>query len=183
MEFDVSLWYKQNVSQNSVLAYKGDITEDIISEILSDIEQNLEVSEENTKLIKKCYNVTVEALQNLFHHTENTPKELKNELGERFSVFVLKKQSDAVYKIQTGNFVKEKKVKLIKDRTEQINFLSNDELKILYKIILNNEEFSKKGGGGLGLIDIARKTGNKLTADFYKCNADYFFFSLEIVIS
>jgi hypothetical protein len=56
-------------------------------------------------------------------------------------------------------------------------------LKILYKIILNNEEFSQKGGGGLGLIDIARKTGNKLIADFYKCNTDYFFFSLEIVIS
>jgi hypothetical protein len=183
MEFDVSLWYDQSVGQNTILAYKGDITADTISEILLNLEKKLELSEENIKLVKKCYNVTVEALQNLFHHIELTPKELKETLGERFSVFMLKKQSDSVYKIQTGNFVRENKVKMLKDRVEQINFLSTDELKILYKIILNNEEFSQKGGGGLGLIDISRKTGNKLIAEFYKCNEDYFFFNLEIVIS
>ena len=183
MEFDVSLWYDQSVGQNMILAHKGDISPDVITEILLNLEKKLEVSEENTKLVKKCYNVSVEALQNLFHHIELTPKELEKTLGDRFAVFILKKQSDSVYKIITGNFVKEKKVKILRDRTEQINFLSTDELKILYKIILNNEEFSQKGGGGLGLIDIARKTGNKLIADFYKCNANYFFFSLEIVIS
>jgi hypothetical protein len=183
MEFDISLWFEQNVGQNAVLTYKGEISPEIISELLQKIEKKLEESEENSKLVKKCYNVSVEALQNLFHHTEKTPEEIREKWGEKYCVFILKKSGESVYKIQTGNYVKEKKVKVLKDRTEQINFLSTDELKILYKIILNNEEFSQKGGGGLGLIDIARKTGNKLVADFHKCNADYFFFSLEIVIS
>ena len=61
-------------------------------------------------------------------------------------------------------------------------YISKDELKTLYKEILNNEEFSEKGGGGLGLIDIARRTGQELGFDFKKIDGDYSFFSLDISI-
>ena len=37
-----------------------------------------------------------------------------------------------------------------------------------------------KGGGGLGMIDIARKTGKKLNYDFAPLNDEYTFFSLNI---
>jgi hypothetical protein len=40
-----------------------------------------------------------------------------------------------------------------------------------------------KGGGGLGMIDIARKTGQKLNFDFAPVDDKYSFFSLNIKIS
>ena len=42
---------------------------------------------------------------------------------------------------------------------------------------------SKKGGAGLGFIDIARKSGNKLEYHFEKINDDYYFFIINSQIS
>jgi hypothetical protein len=61
--------------------------------------------------------------------------------------------------------------------------MSKDELKEYYKEILNNDEFSDKGGGGLGMIDIARKSGQKLNFNFIEVDNQYSFFSLSIKIA
>jgi len=50
-------------------------------------------------------------------------------------------------------------------------------------MVLNNGEMSDKGGGGLGMIDIARKTGEKLNYNFMPVDDSYSFFSLNIKIS
>ena len=42
---------------------------------------------------------------------------------------------------------------------------------------------SLKGGGGLGMIDIARKTGQKLEYDFLKVDDKFSFFTLNIKVS
>ena len=42
---------------------------------------------------------------------------------------------------------------------------------------------SMKGGGGLGMVDIARKTGDKLNFNFLPVDDQYSFFSLNIKIS
>jgi hypothetical protein len=53
----------------------------------------------------------------------------------------------------------------------------------MYKFILNHQKLSAKGGGGLGLVDIARKTGNKLKYNFEAVSDDYFFFSLDVIVT
>ena len=52
----------------------------------------------------------------------------------------------------------------------------------MYKFILNHQKISTKVGGGLGLIDIARKTGNKLVYHFYPYNDKYSFFDFIIQV-
>lgn len=74
------------------------------------------------------------------------------------------------------------KVDSFKQRLESINAMSPEDLKILYKEILNNDRLSEKGGGGLGMIDIARKTGQKLNFNFAEINDKYSFFSLNIKV-
>jgi hypothetical protein len=63
-----------------------------------------------------------------------------------------------------------------------VNVLDKDGLKMLYKEVLSNEERSDKGGGGLGIIDIARKSRQKLVYDFMDVDDQYSFFSLYIKI-
>jgi hypothetical protein len=74
-------------------------------------------------------------------------------------------------------------VKYLTEKIEKINSLSNDELKEMYKFILNYQKLSSKGGGGLGLIDIARKSDKKLEYVFYPYNDNYYFYRLDIFIS
>jgi hypothetical protein len=71
----------------------------------------------------------------------------------------------------------------LKEKIDKINSLSKDELKDFYKFVLNNQTFSEKGGGGLGLIDMARKTGNKLEYQFSSFNPEFDFFNLNVLIT
>ena len=84
------------------------------------------------------------------------------------------------YSITTGNYILSEREESFKERLERINSLTRDELKQMYKDVLNSDGRSDKGGGGLGMIDIARKTGNKLNYDFATLNDKYSFFSLNI---
>lgn len=175
MSFDISTWYEQT-AKDTLAAYKGEMSKEEISKLLITVEDKLYEINENNKIIKKTYNIVVEALQNLYHHATKN----KNYAG---TVFTLKNIGEGLYQVTTGNFIKVADIKLLKNRIDQINYLSKNEKKVLFKLILNNNEFSKKGGGGLGLIHISRKTEEKLTYKFYELNKEYFFFQLNIVIS
>ena len=97
-------------------------------------------------------------------------------------LLVVKKVSDG-YRIITGNFVHVENIDKLEEKIKRINRSSHEEIKELYKFILNHQRISAKGGGGLGLVDIARKTGNKLEYSFKEYNDDYSFFYLDILVN
>ena len=165
-----------------LLAYKGSITTELITNVLEVIESKLEDFKTASAVKKKVYNVLVESLQNLFHHIDEMPDQIKDEFDVRFGVLVVSKE-DYTYRISTGNFVRTAKVKQLKEKIDKINTLSRDELKDMYKFVLNHQKISSKGGGGLGLIDIAKKTGNKMEYTFSKYNSDFYFFKLNVYVT
>jgi hypothetical protein len=182
MGFDLDKWYSQKMQGEVILKYMGDVSSDKITDALVGIEDNLNISNEKNKTRKKVYNVFVECIQNLFHHVDIPPEDVKVDKVDRFGVIILAKDN-TFYRISTGNFVKLNKVNIIKDRIDQVNSLSDEELKALYRDILGNESISAKGGGGLGMLDIVRKTGNKLEYALYPHDEEYVFFSLDVYIS
>ena len=90
---------------------------------------------------------------------------------------------DGKYSIFTGNHILNENINGLKARLDEVNSLSKEELKEYYKKVLNNGEMSLKGGGGLGMIDIARKTGEKLEYDFLEIDNKVSFFTLNIIVS
>ncbi|MFN8254987.1 MAG: SiaB family protein kinase [Bacteroidales bacterium] len=184
MALDIDKWYNELLDGDVIVHHKGTISGDYITQILDGIENELANRNEKSKVRKKVYNVMVEALQNLFHHTILKPEIIKTDtIDKNFAIFVLKKLPDGNFNLISGNFVEEPKVKFLKDRMDQINFLTLEELKILYQLILNNQEYSEKGGGGLGLIDIAKRTGHEFEYSFHNQNNGSYFFCLKIVIT
>lgn len=161
------------------MAYRGDITSEIITDVLEEIEDKLEQAQEQSKVKKRVYYVLVEALQNLYHHKDEVKENGNAKNNDLFSLFLISKDETS-YTITTGNFVESDKKDMLRNRINHINSLTKDEIKSLYRIILNNQEFSEKGGGGLGIIDIARKTGNKLKYAFEDLDEKLSFFSLTI---
>ena len=182
MGFNIDDYYTALNGNNVLLAYKGSITTDFINNVLDTVEAKLQDFNEESKIRKKVYNVLVESLQNLYHHIDELPDKFKDEYDIKFGILVISKENSA-YKISTGNFIRSEKIKYLKDKIDKINSLSKEELKDMYKFILNHQKLSAKGGGGLGLVDIARKTGNKLNYMFQSFNNEFYFYTLEIFIS
>jgi hypothetical protein len=182
MSFNINDFYSKLNGNDVILSYKGSITTEIINNVLENIENKLIGLNEDVKVRKKVYNVLVESLQNLFHHVEELPKEITQVDENKFGMLVVKKVSNG-YMITTGNYINSGKIKPLKDKIDKINSLNQDELKDMYKFILNHQKLTAKGGGGLGLVDIARKTGNKLEYGFHNVNNSYYFFNLDIFVS
>jgi hypothetical protein len=182
MSFDVNDFFSQLTNSGVVLSFRGSITSEVINKILENIENTMADTNEDGKIRKKMYNVLVECLQNLYHHIEDLPKEVTGVEDGKFGMMVINKHETG-FKITTGNFVNSARIKPLKDKIDKINSLSQDELKDMYKFILNHQKLTAKGGGGLGLVDIARKTGNKLEYGFHNISKDYYFFNLDIFVS
>ena len=70
----------------------------------------------------------------------------------------------------------------LKEKLDQINKLKPDEIRDRYKELMTQMEFSEKGGAGLGLLDIARKSANKFEYDFRKLGDKKTYFTLKVSI-
>lgn len=183
MSFDVNEYYSKLKEKGVLLSYLGSVTSDVINTVLENIERKFVEINEVTIVRKKVYNVLVESLQNLYHHAEELPEGFQNIAdNNKFGMLIVQK-NETGYVIITGNFINSNRIKPLKDKIDKINSLSQDELKDMYKFILNHQKLTAKGGGGLGLVDIARKTGNKIDYSFQNVNKDFYFFNLDIFVS
>lgn len=181
MSFSINEYYSKLSQGDVLLAYKGSITSELINEVLEAVEEKLEKVNESGKTRKKLYNVLVESLQNLYHHIEVSHEGVEESLDPKFGVLVVERDNEQ-YKVITGNFILTNKIQFLKEKIDKINSMSKEELKDMYKFILNHQKISAKGGGGLGLVDIARKTGKSITYEFYQYNDKYSFFNLTIEV-
>jgi len=181
MSFDIENYVKEQAKNNVILFYKGNVDSDVINHVLDTVEDKMAEVNEQAKLRKKVYNVLVESLQNLYHHVDKVPDDFEDQTSEKYGLLVVQKV-DTGYKIITGNFVHADNVEKLEEKIRRINRSSHEEIKELYKFILNHQRISAKGGGGLGLVDIARKTGNKLDYSFKEYNDKYSFFYLNILV-
>jgi hypothetical protein len=180
MVLDIYGFYDKMEQNNIMLSFKGDITSDLLTSILQIMEAKMDNIQEEPKIKKKVYNVLVECLQNLYHHMDDVSPDSDDKI--RSAIFMIGKMENS-YNIITGNYIKNENIARLKELLDSINKLSKEELKEYYKEVLNNGEMSLKGGGGLGMIDIARKTGGKLNFEFTPVDEKYSFFSLNINIS
>ena len=172
--------YDKMEKNNILLSFKGDVTSELLTSILQIMENKMDNMQEEPKMKKKVYNVLVECLQNLYHHMDD----VADAAGDvnRSAIFMIGKLNNA-YTITTGNYILSENVNGLKGRLDEVNALTKEELKEYYKKVLNNGEMSLKGGGGLGMIDIARKTGEKLEYNFLEIDNKVSFFTLNIKVT
>jgi hypothetical protein len=177
--------YEDLKRKNIILSFKGDITPDLLTSILFVIEQKLDRYDESTKVKRKVFNVLVECLQNLYHHSDEDMEEnvITKDESNSPSVIVMVAKNDEGYNILTGNMIPSENVGTLKNRLQEINELSKEELKELYLATLTDGKRSRKGGGGLGFLEIARKSGRKLEFGIVPYNNNSSFFSLNVKIA
>ena len=184
MEFDIENWIKKKRTDTVLLEHVGDFTSSYIDSVLPTMEKALDSQIEADNIRKKVFHIFVECIQNLYHHIE--PLGVAKSLGgsERVGAILLVKDGDGC-RVTTGNFVTKSKEVMLQKRIEQLNSLSVDEVKRLYRETINNSSFSEKGGAGIGMIDMARKTGNKLHYQFYPVQGDpdTVFYSFDVYIN
>jgi len=182
MSFNIDSYIKDQNIGEVILHHKGEVSSDFINGVLDLIEKKMLEYDVHPKLKKKVYNVLVESLQNLFHHVDSAPSGFSDNNSDKYGLLVISKEPHG-FRIITGNFIHNDKIEKLEEKIKRINRSSPDEIKELYKFILNHQKISEKGGGGLGLVDIARKTGHNLGYKFVDFDSRQSFFYMNILIT
>lgn len=158
------------------LIYKGKLSHDILKTFTAMAEQKVMLGCENTAVRKRLFHVMVELLQNITKHSDDFEED-----GVGNGIFVIGEKKEAYYVI-TGNIINEDNIPKLKAHIEKINTLSKEELNELHKTQMRDGELSDKGTAGLGLIDMVRKTQEKLIYQFERINSDKQFYIVKVTI-
>ncbi|MBA4058491.1 MAG: hypothetical protein C0490_27485, partial [Marivirga sp.] len=134
--------HRTMMSQNLILVYQGDFTQESTKSILSMAERNLDSSGEDSSIKRKVFNVMVEALQNIVKHSDEL---VDGQMRSHAAIFLIGKEANR-YSIMSGNPVQKTNVEKLKKTLDHINALDKDGLKELYKEIIKNTTISEKGG-------------------------------------
>ena len=161
-----------------LLEYKGHLTYSTIGRLLTMLKHVMVRHTIKTGVYKRILSVMIEALENIYKNSDayhNNAFIRKNHLPS-FQLF----RDDHAYKIFVSNPVKLDVAPLLKEKIDMINSKSSEELKLLYRQIITNGQFTEKGGAGLGLIEIAKISRRPLVYSFKPIDGHFAEYSLTI---
>lgn len=168
-------------SNRILLKYQGAVTAEVIDSMLAITMHRLERIEPNINMQKKVYTILMECAQNLCLHVEKNMEDLH--LDPSCGYLSLEGIRSG-YQVISANFVSCQKINSLVNLLEHINSQkTTEDLKKLYNQVMINRTFGVKGGGGLGLIDVARRSTGKLNYSLDAVNNKYSFFTLNVTIT
>ena len=174
----ISSIYDEMLSNGFSLVYFGEFSHEITKMFTSMAETDMEKNSEERSVQRRVYHVMVETLQNMNKHSDD----LKDDARVGGGMFIIGKKND-VYYVITSNKVKREHKENLETALNTVNNATLEELKDMYKKQIKEGRISEKGGAGLGLIDIARKTEEPLEYQFLQLDQDNFFFILKVEIN
>lgn len=163
-------------NDNLSFIYQGSFNDEITERIIDISESTISALQEQTKISNKVSFLLAECFQNVIRHGDFSLSKMS---PEATGIFVTRNIGKSYY-ISSANLIANKEVEGLRQKLEQLNKLTPEELKQLYLDVLTNNEYNNRGGAGLGLIEMARKSGQKLDFEFEEVDSEYSYFYLQI---
>ncbi len=157
--------------------YRGIFTRAVTDGFISFAQSIFDLADVSRKMKKRVFYILVECVQNITRHQE-IPDE---DPPESDGIFFIQSFNE-LYNISQGNLIVNDHIDSLKEKLESINKLDREELKAYYQTVLRETVISSKGGAGLGLIEIARKSGNKIRFKFDPVDDKYSYFFMDTLI-
>jgi hypothetical protein len=157
--------------QKWMLESEVDFSQQTTRWILSETERLLNASQGAAMVNRRVFRVMAESLQNIMRHTDLAGLKTCSQ-----KALILLEETPYLYTVISQNAVSRTKVAALTNKLHFINALSKTALKDLYRNTIQSNVPVKNGGAGLGLLDMARKSGQKLTFDFRETFQGYYFF-------
>ncbi len=170
------IFYKEFVDKDRIkMFYNGAVTHNITDAFTSQLEFEFENYKYHKIVKKRVFNIMVETLQNISKHSAINSK--KHNTG--YGTFVLYNDKKE-FVILSANMITEKQMKLLEKNLGSVVNTSRTNLRELYKTKLIKGHISKKGGAGLGFIDIAKRASEKIEYDFIEFKPKQIIFLIKI---
>jgi hypothetical protein len=156
-ELELLEYYKKMCERNIVLDFQGAISQDMVVGMA----ELLKIKSSQTNIVKKLFSVFIEMAQNIaIYSAERVHLDTRH--GDVGAGIIVVTEENNNYTITSGNLVKNRSISKIIEQCQKINRMEKGELREFYKAQIKSSRERGKKGAGVGLIDIARKSGNPI---------------------
>lgn len=162
--------HKRVMNERLLFVYRGIISERNSLPLITLIENVMKSDSYGLAGRKKLFMFVLESIQNIIKHGNRDHADM--------SLVTYSRAGDG-YSVTTGNMIDTAYVNDLESRLIQINASPDKEIKSRYLEILNKSELSSKGGAGLGLLEMAIRTGKRLDYDFIPFDGRHTYFILN----
>ncbi|MFM9986890.1 MAG: SiaB family protein kinase [Flavobacteriales bacterium] len=170
----LKFYFDHWTSLRSCFAYRGPFMDKYTNAILDISEQT---RDHQPHISRKLSFMLVECFQNVLKHSESFSKEDISAHDDGMFTF---KHTEDSFVINSINILRNEDVPRLVGLIEKVNELDEKELKKYYLEHLENNQLSEKGGAGLGLIELARKSGQKIKFKIEPLDDNYSQFHQQI---
>jgi hypothetical protein len=165
-----------------ILNHTGVIQYETIGDLIHAFKHQIHGLGIQTGTTKKVLLVMIESLENIMKHSECCTGQNGKASQNYLPVFSIRKNTHQ-FVIASSNPVRRPNIPAFKDKLDRLNALNQQGLKDYYKETITNGQFTNRGGAGLGLIEIAKISGNKIAYEFLPIDKNCDRFSMVITIN
>lgn len=156
-----------------LFSYHGTLRPRKVDSILELAEASILETGGKRKTMKRICSVLIEVLQNSTVHSS------KDKHGRAHNTIIIN-SSEQNFQLIAGNLIRNQEANPIRKKIEAMNKLSRSELRKLYIETLCNEEFSTKGGAGLGFLTMAKKCESPIEFSIDSITDELSYFVLKL---
>jgi len=173
------------IDNNISIIYSGPLWADGIDGMAEFLQRRLDMDDLSLSTSQSVFSVFVEQLNNMLMYSTDKKQSERTEEADSDAakgIFIMGKQEDKYY-LQTGNFMKDSSVNLLRDRIDHLNTLDKQQLRQYFKEQRKAENDNPESkGGGIGLIEVARRATSKIDYEFIPIGDGITYFTMYVTI-
>jgi hypothetical protein len=178
-DFDLVRLKDELGERGILMIFSGPFSHSIIEELGKAVRNHLENASLSRLAIMDVFAVYVEQAQNVRNYLRRWEDDPAGAHLAHSGIVVIARDGEH-YVISSGNLMAQADAAPLVARLEQLRALTRAELKALHKERLR-QPLTETGGGGLGLIEMARKAAFPLQYALTTVD-EYVFFTLRVVL-
>ena len=164
-----------------VFSFSGMISQSLTSFMVESAKLQLEDMGENAKMTRVMFAIAIEQLQNIMSYSKE-----KNVIDENKyispGVLVIGYCNDKKkYYVNSSNEILKNDIKYITSKLDIINTMDKEQLRKYMREKLRSAEDLHDRGAGVGFIEMAKRSSEKLEYNFEKIDEKYYFHILAYI--
>lgn len=160
-ELELLEYYKKMSERHIILDFQGAISQEMLVGMAELIKHKFSQELGDVGAVKKIFSVFIEMAQNIAHYSAERVH-LDNHPTDVGAGIIVVTEESKNYIITSGNLVGNGTIGEVTTHCDTINSMDQLKLKQFYKRQIKACREEGKKGASIGLIDIARKTGNPI---------------------
>ncbi|UCH93571.1 MAG: SiaB family protein kinase [Candidatus Aminicenantes bacterium] len=160
-ELELLEYYKEMCERNIVLDFQGAISQDMVVGMAELLKNKFSQELGRANIVKKLFSIFIEMAQNIAIYSAERVY-LDDRHRDVGAGIIMVTEKNKIYQITSGNLVKKDSIPKIIEHCRTINHMDKEKLKQFYKAQIKSSREKGKKGAGVGLIDMARKSGNPI---------------------